>query len=408
MNKQIIDARNASVFLRTADTETRNGMLLKIADKLSENISLILTANGEDVKFAKENGMSEALLDRLTLTEERIKGICSDERKVAALPDPIGEVMDEWTTEAGLKIKKVRVPFGVIGIIYESRPNVTVDVTCLCLKTGNACILKGGKEAAETNAVLVRLMKEAVSVYGNENVIELLPNERAYTEELINAKGYVDLIVPRGGKGLIDYVCSNSLVPVIETGAGVCHIYVEKSADFQKALKILVNAKTSRPSVCNAAETLLVDRIIAKEFLPMAERALKEKGVILRGGEEECKIINAEYMKYSEYNTEYDSLVMSVKIVENEDEAINHILTFGTKHSDCICAENMNAAEKFMNGLDSACVYVNASTRFSDGGCFGFGAELGISTQKLHARGPMGLKEMTSYHYKIYGEGQIR
>ena len=369
---------------------------------------MIEAANEKDVALAKKNGMSEVMTDRLVLDKKRIFSLADDSLKVASLPDPVGEVVESFTTENGLKIKKVRVPFGVIGAIYESRPNVTVDIAVLCVKTGNACLLKGGKEAENTNRALVKIIKEAFDGFGLSDAVTLLDSTRETVAELITARGDVDLVFPRGGKGLIDYVIKNATVPVIETGAGVCHVYVEKTADIEIAKKVLVNAKTSRPSVCNAAETLLVDRKTASSALPVLAKALADSGVTLRGDEEVAGIICVEPLTDLGYYKEYNSLDISIRIVDGVEEAIEHINRFGTHHSDAIITKDEAAAQKFVNGVDSACCYVNASTRFTDGGCFGFGAELGISTQKMHARGPMGLKEMTSYHYVIEGNGQVR
>ncbi len=407
MNEFIL-AKKASEELRIATTDAKNSALVAISEGLLANVEKIIRANKIDLENAEQNGIKTNMLDRLTLDEGRIKSIASDILKICDLPDPIGEVVEQWTTQNELTIKKVRVPFGVIGTIYESRPNVTVDITVLCLKTGNACLLKGGKEAVNTNTCLVEIMRNAISKYLPENSVILLPSNRESADKLIKARGFVDLIVPRGGKGLIEHVVTNSIVPVIETGAGVCHTYVEKSADLEMAMNILINAKIQRPSVCNACETLLVDREIAQKFLPMVETIMRMKGVNLHGNYEVGNHILVQHMNDESYNTEYNSMDLSIKIVGGVDEAIEHINKFGTHHSETIVTANDEVAEKFMDSIDSACVYVNSSTRFSDGGCFGFGAELGNSTQKLHARGPMGLKEMTSYHYKIYGKGQVR
>lgn len=402
-----LKAKTASRKLKTATTKQKNDAIIAVSNALRANIDSILQANNQDIAIQRQQGATEAFIDRLTLTEARINAICSDMLSVAKLPDPVGEILSEFQTSSGLNIQKVAVPFGVIGVIFESRPNVTVDVFTLCLKTGNACILKGGKEAKFSNQILVDIIKKALynTVISPESV-QLLPSDRVSTTKLITAKGLVDLIVPRGGKGLINYVTENSLVPVIETGAGVCHTYVEKTADFNTAINIIINAKTSRPSVCNAMETLLIDRAIAKDFLPMLSESMPN--VVLHGGDEENALLKMSPLTETGYRTEYSSLDLSVKIVEGVDEAIEHINEYGTHHSDAIISTDSTVIEQFLNNIDSACVYANASTRFSDGGCFGFGAELGISTQKLHARGPMGLKEMTSYQYKIYGKGQTR
>lgn len=399
-------AKTASQSLKIATTEQKNSALKKISAAILENKDKILKANAVDMEIAKNNGVTN-MLDRLLLTEQRIEGIASDILKVVSLGDPIGETIQEWTTDNGLLIKKTRIPFGVIGVVYESRPNVTVDVASLCIKTGNVCLLKGGKDAKNTNETLVEIIRQAIKEEISEDSVILLPSEREWVNKMITAKGFVDLVVPRGSKGLINAVIENAKVPVIETGAGVCHMYVNKNADLKLALEVLINAKTQRPSVCNAVETLLVDKEVESEFLLMVKDALESKGVILRG-DDSVESIKVEPLLEDGYYAEYDSLNLSVKVIEGFDDAVKHILKYGTGHSETIMTKDLSVAERFMDALDSACVYVNASTRFTDGGCFGFGAELGISTQKLHARGPLGLKEMTSYHYKIYGNGQVR
>ncbi len=399
-------AKLASHKLKIATTEQKNNALEQIAMAIQSNKSLILKSNEKDMEIAKANGVTN-MLDRLLLTEQRIDGIVSDIYKVIALSDPIGETIEQWTTDNGLLIKKTRIPFGVIGVVYESRPNVTVDVSVLCIKTGNVCLLKGGKDAKYTNETLVEIIRNAISGIIEQDSVILLPSEREWVNKMITAKSYVDVVIPRGSKGLIKAVVENAKVPVIETGAGVCHIYVEKTADINLALNVLVNAKVQRPSVCNSVETLLVDKAIADKFLPLAKVELEKYGVILRG-DDSVKSISVQPLLQDGYYTEYDSLNISVKVVDGLEQAVAHILKYGTGHSETIITTDNDLAEKFMDSLDSACVYVNASTRFTDGGCFGFGAELGISTQKLHARGPLGLKEMTSYHYKIFGNGQVR
>lgn len=399
-------AKEASQSLKIASTEQKNNALKSISSAILDNKEEILKANAVDMEIAKNNGVTN-MLDRLLLTEQRIEAIASDILKVVSLPDPIGETIQEWKTENDLLIKKTRIPFGVIGVVYESRPNVTVDVASLCIKTGNVCLLKGGKDAKNTNETLVEIIKQAIKDEISEDSVILLPSEREWVNKMITAKGFVDLVVPRGSKGLINAVVENAKVPVIETGAGVCHMYVNKNADLNLALEVLINAKTQRPSVCNAVETLLVDKEVESEFLPMVKDVLESKGVVLRG-DDSVKSIKVEPLLDDGYYAEYDSLNLSVKVVDGFDEAVKHILKYGTGHSETIITKDLSVAERFMDALDSACVYVNASTRFTDGGCFGFGAELGISTQKLHARGPLGLKEMTSYHYKIYGNGQVR
>ena len=338
-----------------------------------------------------------------------IKLIASDMLKVASLDDPINNILEQWTAESGIQITKISCPIGVVGVVYEARPNVTVDVFTLLIKTGNACVLRGGKEAINTNKILVKTMKNAIKDIVDDNVITLIENtDRALVLELIQCKEYIDLVVPRGGKKLIDHVVNNAKVPFIETGAGNCHIYVDEEVDYNMALQVITNAKVSRPSVCNAIETILVNENIKEEILPLIQKELGKYCVEIRGCEETKKVISVNEATEEDFYKEYNDYIVAIKVVKDLEEAINHINKYGTKHSDCILTNNMENAEEFLNKIDSACVYVNASTRFSDGGEFGFGAELGISTQKLHARGPMGLREMTTYKYKIYGEGQVR
>ena len=399
--------KKASKVLALKKTEEKNLALIGISNALKENVESIIEENKKDLIYAKENGIKESMIARLTLTKKQILAIAEDVLSVVNLKDPIGEVIEDFVSKDGLKIKKVRVPLGVIGIIYEARPNVTVDVSVLCIKTGNACVLKGGKEAKNTNVYLTKLIRKAISPYIPEDSVILL-EDRAETAELLKAKGQVDLIIPRGSKNLINYVTENSLVPVIETGAGVCHTYVEESADFDMAMKVIDNAKTSKPAVCNALETVLVDKSIIKEFAPLINDFALQKGVNLYCNKNTLPYINGKEIEEEGYYTEYNSMDMAVKVVDGVKDAIEHIEKYSTKHSDAIITTNNERAELFLNAVDSACVYVNASTRFSDGGCFGMGAEIGISTQKLHARGPMGLKEITSYKYKIVGNGEVR
>ncbi|MBE5756540.1 MAG: glutamate-5-semialdehyde dehydrogenase [Clostridiales bacterium] len=399
--------KKASRILALKTEEEKNNALVSISNALKENADEILIENQKDLTFAKDNGIKESMIARLKLSKEQIFAIAEDVLSVKNLSDPIGEVIDDYITKDGLNIKKVRVPLGVIGIIYESRPNVTVDVSVLCIKTGNAVVLKGGKEAKNTNIYLTKLIKKAIKNYIPEDSIMLL-EDREETNELLKAKGNVDLIIPRGSKNLINFVTENSLVPVIETGAGVCHTYVEKTADFNMAIKIIDNAKTSKPSVCNALETLLIDRDIIKDFAPILEEFAAKKGVNIYANKETLKYIKANLIDDDAYNTEYNSMDLNVKVVDGISDAISHIEKYSTKHSEAIITSDNDKKEEFLNSIDSACVYANASTRFSDGGCFGFGAEIGISTQKLHARGPMGLKEITSYKYKITGNGEVR
>ena len=383
LETQLKRAKNAARLLKNMPTSTKNQALDKIANALLEHSEEILEANKKDMAHAREVNMTSAMQDRLLFTHERIEGVSDGVKKVATLPDPIGEVMESWTRPNGLKISKVRVPIGVFGIIYEARPNVTVDIASLCLKSGNACVLRGGKEAIHTNKKLVEIMKEATKDILPEGAIELITElDHAIVGELIHANEYVDVIVPRGGAGLIQFVVKNATVPVIETGAGICHLYVDKDADLNKALTIAVNAKIQRPSVCNAIETILVHKDVADKFLPELKKAFEK--VEIKGDDATCQIIHCEHVTSDSYATEYDDYIVNIRVVDSVEEAINHIYTYSTKHSESIITENDETAALFMNSLDSACVYHNASTRFSDGGEFGFGAELGISTQKLH------------------------
>lgn len=391
------------------DTNTKNEMITSISKALVDNIDLIIEENKKDIDAAIQKGMTKAMINRLELDEEKIKSIALDMEKIVALPDPIGEILETYKHPKGMTINKVRVPFGVVAAIYESRPNVSVDIACLCLKTSNACILRGGSEAINSNKILVKIMRKAISKYICEDVITLIEDtDRKLVLELIQSKCYVDLVVPRGGKNLINNVVENAKVPFIETGAGNCHIYVDNEADFDMALNVIVNAKVSRPSVCNAVESILVNDKIKEKFLPLLKQKLDNFQVEIRGCKETRKYINVSSATEEDLYQEYNDYIVSIKIVNNLEEAINHINKYGTKHSDAIITTNIDKANTFLNEIDSACVYVNASTRFTDGGEFGFGAELGISTQKLHARGPMGLREMTTYKYKIYGSGEVR
>ena len=399
--------KSASRILALKTSKEKNDALLSLSKALISNAEEIEKVNEKDLLLAKENNLKESMIARLTLKKEQVVSIAKDLEKVASLKDPIGEVIEDFVSRDGLKIKKIRVPMGVIGVIYEARPNVTVDVFALCIKTGNACVLKGGKEAKYTNSYLVELIKNSVKDYIPETSVMLL-EDRNETAELLKAKGLVDLIIPRGSKNLINYVVENSLVPVIETGAGVCHTYVHKSADFETAIKIIDNAKTSKPAVCNALETLLIDEEIIEKFAPIVNDFAVKKGVKLYANQKTSKYINAEVINEDFYHTEFNSVCMSVKVVKDINEALEHINTYSTKHSECIISTDKAVIDRFLASVDSACVYSNASTRFSDGGCFGMGAEIGISTQKLHARGPMGLKEITSYKYQIVGNGEIR
>src|ERR1700678_3508473 len=405
--EKLLRARDASAKLAALSTGEKNALLLAIADTIENHIQSILEANRQDVE---SSGLEGAMRDRLLLTESRIKDMAQGVRDVATLPDPIGETLAEWTHPKGMDIRKIRVPLGVVGIIYESRPNVTVDTAVLALKTGNAIVLRGGKEAARSNQRLVEILSAVRGV--PEGAIELLDsNTRQSVHDLIKARGLVDVIIPRGGAGLITFVTENSTVPVIETGAGNCHIFVDESADFDMADAIVINAKTQRPSVCNAAEKLLVHESIAPEYIPRIVKKLIDAGVEVRGDEKvRSLVMGASLTQTSEQDwyEEYLRLCMAIRVVADGEEAIAHINRYSTKHSDSIVTSNEAHARKFLRGVDSAAVYWNASTRFTDGAEFGFGAEMGISTQKLHCRGPFALAELTSSKYQIVGMGQVR
>ena len=404
-------AKSAALKLAGLSTEQKNSALLAMADALEKNQTEILAVNTKDIESAQEKGTRKNFIDRLTLTPERIAAMAEGLRQTAKLPDPVGEEDFQVVRPNGLKIRRVRVPFGVVGIIYEARPNVTVDAAALCLKSGNACLLRGGSEAIRTNKKLADILNAAaISVGIPEHSIEFVEiMDRDAVVAMCRIRKFIDVIIPRGGAGLITRVVEHSTVPVIETGTGVCHIYVDKSADFEIALPVVLTAKISRPSVCNAMETLLVHKDIAAEFLPKISKLMTENKVELRGDELARKIcLEMEVATEEDWSTEYNDLILSVKVVENIDAAIEHINKYNTQHSESIITRDAEAAEKFQTLVDAAAVYVNASTRFTDGFEFGFGAEIGISTQKLHARGPMGLEALTTMKYLIDGNGQTR
>ncbi len=406
------NAKKVKSELMTASTVKKNDALIKISEELKNNIGLIIEKNRQDLENAEKNGMSKSMLDRLMLDEKRIMSMANACVNLSKLDDPIGEVVGGGTRPNGMKIEKVRVPMGVIGIIYEARPNVTVDAASLCLKSGNTVILRGGKEAFESNRVLMKLMRSAVEKAGfSADIMQLVEDtSRSTATEMMKLNGYIDVLIPRGGAGLISSVVKNATVPVIETGTGNCHLYVDESADLEMAADILINGKTQRPSVCNALESLLVNKNIAENFLPLAKERLDKFGVEIRGCEKTKEILGSSVVDADEedYATEFLDLIISVKVVEDVNEAIAHISKYTTGHSECIVTKSLENAEKFQSEIDAAAVYVNCSTRFTDGEEFGLGAEIGISTQKLHARGPMGLKELTTTKYLISGKGQIR
>ena len=405
------NARRASAALMTASAPAKNAALESIARTLEENAAAIFAANAEDIAAGKAAGIAPNLLDRMLLDEKRLAGIVEGVRQVAALKDPIGEVLHAETLPNGLIVSQMRVPLGVVGMIYEARPNVTVDAAVLCLKSGNAVILRGSKDILRSNICLVGLMRQALAEAGlDPDCIALVEDpSRETATAFMKLSGYLDVLIPRGGAGLIRSTVENATVPVIETGTGNCHVYVDQDADLEKALPILLNAKTQRTSVCNACESLLIHRAVADTFGPRAVAALLEKGVVIHGDEIaqswDSRILPATE---EDYYKEYLALELSVKVVDSAEEAMAHINRYSTKHSDCIVSENYSTVKKFLLGVDSACVYANASTRFSDGFEFGLGTEIGISTQKLHARGPMGLAALTTYKYVVLGEGQVR
>ena len=410
--EQLALARSAKKSINTASTALKNQALEAMASQLLKATEAILAANQIDIEVARGK-ISEVMLDRLFLDQERIAGMAQGIRALIDLPDPIGEVLDTEVLENGLEIQKVRVAMGVIGIIYESRPNVTSDAAALAIKSGNAVVLRTGKDAFHSAQAIVTALKAGLEEAGfNPDLLQLIQDtSRASSLAMMKAKGYLDLLIPRGGAGLIQAVVENAIVPVIETGTGIVHVYVDKEADFQKALAIIENAKTSRPSVCNALEVLLVDRAIASDFLPLVKERLvddRERSVELRLDEQAQAIISGTAAQEQDFDTEFLDYILAVKVVDGVEEATDHIEAHSTHHSDAIVTENPETAAYFTKQVDSAAVYVNASTRFTDGGQFGLGCEMGISTQKLHARGPMGLREMTSYKYIVSGNGQVR
>ncbi|EKJ5693993.1 glutamate-5-semialdehyde dehydrogenase [Salmonella enterica] len=408
-----IAAKAASYKLALLSSGEKNRVLEKIADELEAQMESILSANVQDVEQARANGLSEAMLDRLALTPARLKAIADDVRQVCNLADPVGQVIDGGLLDSGLRMERRRVPLGVVGVIYEARPNVTVDVASLCLKTGNAVILRGGKETYRTNAATVRVIQKALKACGlPEAAVQAIDNpDRSLVNEMLRMDKYIDMLIPRGGAGLHKLCREQSTIPVITGGIGVCHIFVDSSADIAPALKIIVNAKTQRPSTCNTVETLLVHQDIAERFLPALSKQMAESGVTLHGDETVMQLHGPAKLvplKPEKLDNEFLSLDLNVVVVENMDGAIAHIREHGTQHSDAILTSDMHNAARFVNEVDSAAVYVNASTRFTDGGQFGLGAEVAVSTQKLHARGPMGLEALTTYKWIGFGDGTIR
>ncbi len=410
MEKFLQEAKESSRILATLSGHDKNRILREMAEALRANTMNIMEGNAKDMRAADENDLAASLKDRLYLDEKRIDAMAVAIEEIAALKKPVGRVLDGWVTEDGLKIEKVTIPIGVIGIIYESRPNVTSDTTALCFKSANVCVLKGGKEAEHSNVAIADVLRSTLRKNDlPEAMISLLPDaSREGVAKLIKMDKYVDLIVPRGGAGLIRYVSENATVPVVKHDKGQCHTYIDKDADTGKAITIAINAKVDRPGVCNAMETLLVDHAIAKDILPKLKMAFDEANTELKGCDETQSIIEVAHATDADYDTEYLANILNIKVVDGVNGAVEHIVRFGSGHSEAIITENYTSAERFLNAVDAAAVYVNASTRFTDGGAFGFGAEVGISTNKLHARGPMGIEGLTTYKFKIYGNGQIR
>ncbi|MDD2369650.1 MAG: glutamate-5-semialdehyde dehydrogenase [Sulfuricurvum sp.] len=403
-------AKSASRVLATMSGSERNRILLEMAEALRANTMNIIEANAIDMRNAEESNLASSMKERLLLDEKRIESMAVAIEEIAALKDPIGKVIEGWVTEAGLKIEKVSIPIGVIGIIYESRPNVTSDTAALCFKTSNGCVLKGGKEAEHSNKIIADVMQQVLTRNNlPHELIALLPDaSREGVAKLIKMDKYVDLIVQRGGEALIRFVSQNASVPVVKHDKGLCHTYIDKAANIENAIAIALNAKVQRPGVCNSMETLLVDESIAAEILPILKDAFDRAHTELKGCEQTREIINVSSASEEDFDTEYLANILNIRVVDGVDGAISHIIRFGSGHSEAIITENITTAERFMDAIDAACVYVNASTRFTDGGAFGFGAEVGISTNKLHARGPMGVEGLTTYKYKVYGKGQIR
>ncbi|HEO98896.1 MAG TPA: glutamate-5-semialdehyde dehydrogenase [Epsilonproteobacteria bacterium] len=410
MESFLKEAKEASRVLMTISGAEKKRILLEMAQGLRDNAQALIEANALDMKAGEENNLSSALMDRLLLDEKRIEAMAVAIEEIAALKDPVGRILDGWVTENGLHMQKVSIPIGVIGIIYESRPNVTSDTAALCFKSSNVCVLKGGKEAQHSNESIAKILQDVLEANDLPRaLIALIPDaSREGVDKLIKMDKYVDLIIPRGGAGLIKHVSENATVSVVKHDKGQCHTYIDKDANKENAIKIAINAKVQRPGVCNAMETLLVDSAIAEEILPRLKEAFDAAHTQLKGDSRTQAIIDVEDATKEDYDTEYLANILNIKVVDGVEGAIEHIVRFSSGHSEAIITENITTAEVFMNAIDAAAVYVNASTRFTDGGAFGFGAEVGISTNKLHARGPMGIEGLTTYKYKIYGNGQIR
>ena len=410
MKEFLVRAKASTQTIATLDGKTKNRILNEMADALEANSATIVKANEKDMEAGKKANLEASLLDRLLLDDKRVKAIAQSLREISALKEPVGRILDGWVNDDNLRIEKVSVPIGVVGVIYESRPNVTSDVAALCFKSGNVAILKGGKEAENSNAAIAKVLQEVlVKNRLPKEIISLLPDAtREGVAKLIKEDEYVDLIVPRGGEALIKFISKNSSVPVVKHDKGLCHTYIHRDASHSKALKIAINAKCQRPGVCNAMETLLIDKEIAKVLLPGLYKAFVDAGTKIKGCAATREFIFVDHATDEDFNTEYLANKLNIKVVTGLQEAIEHIGKYGSGHSEAIITENYSASEIFMNAIDAACVYVNASTRFTDGGAFGFGAEVGISTNKLHARGPMGINKLTTYKFKIYGNGQVR
>ena len=410
MEQFLQEAKSASRVLSTLSGREKNRILKEMASSLRSNTMDLIEANAVDMSNGEKNSLSSALMDRLFLDEKRIDAMAVAIEEIAALKEPVGRVLDGWVTEDNLKIQKVSIPIGVIGIIYESRPNVTSDTAALCFKSSNVCVLKGGKEAENSNIAIAKVLQATLEKNDlPSSLISLIPDSsREGVAKLIKMDKYVDLIIPRGGAGLIKYVSENATVSVVKHDKGQCHTYIDKDAKLDNAIAIAINAKVQRPGVCNSMETLLVDRVIASEALPQLKVEFDKAHTELKGCLETQAIIESEHATDEDYDTEYLANILNIKVVDGVDGAIEHIVKFGSGHSEAIITENITVAEEFLNAIDAAAVYVNASTRFTDGGAFGFGAEVGISTNKLHARGPMGIEGLTTYKFKVYGSGQIR